>query len=520
MTKKISCLSRLSTFLFLVLVMLYLMINTGLHSDDYNAINHSINGNYLPLTPENLGWMMVLLPTYLSYWLAYLFFEFDLPLGYDLIKCFSHLASVLLCCHFFKIFLPPKRAIAASIFFVLLPLHDAANYWFMVVPYIFWPSVIMFSFYLLSVNRFGLGFASGLLGAFSGYFSPPYTFGLGVIWFIQKEYRKGFIFITPGILYLAYYFFIKINFSFAEKRINSHLNISDFIKALILQIIGTVDSFVGPSALIKIYYANLSIQPISFLITLFILIYALFYLHYKKVRNEPIRIPNLKLLLIGTIAVLLLSLVMFALTGLYIPSPFNLGNRSLVYGSFLVAVLISLFHFNWKTLLFAWFIFVLPVFGLSDHWKGWNQNQLRMLQNIQANENLKAIKKSDLLVVTGHTYSKLGPFSYIELFASPWVVSSIFKDFSAVAVTQTTSIGGNKITDEKFGASYLLNQYDKIYIYDSEVDSLVSGTREDIVTLIENRPMEIRHWVQLAKGTFIESIILFLSPRLKYIFAR
>ena len=143
-----------------------------------------------------------------------------------------------------------------------------------------------------------------------------------------------------------------------------------------------------------------------------------------------------------------------------------------------------------------------------------------MLQNIQANENLKAIKKSDLLVVTGHTYSKLGPFSYIELFASPWVVSSIFKDFSAVAVTQTTSIGGNKITDEKFGASYLLNQYDKIYIYDSEVDSLVSGTREDIVTLIENRPMEIRHWVQLAKGTFIESIILFLSPRLKYIFAR
>jgi len=36
--------------------------------------------------------------------------------------------------------------------------------------------------------------------------------------------------------------------------------------------------------------------------------------------------------------------------------------------------------------------------------------------------------------------------------------------------------------------------------------------------LLADRPREIRHWVQLAKGSWIESGIVSLSPRLAYLF--
>ena len=510
-------------FILIGATLLYLIFGTGLHGDDYSVITDQSFSEFLALTPENVGLKIFGLPDYYIFWSAYPILGHDYQWGYDLIKWLTHLASVYMGWRFFSVFLSSERALVAAVLFILFPLHETTTYWYMTAPYVFWPAVIMFSFYLFSINKFKLGVAIGLLGAFSGYLSPPYTFGLGVIWFARREYRKGLLFITPGLLYVIYYFSIKIIFPFSELRINSGLDIFLLIKGMVMQVAGTIDSFVGPSAFIKLYYAATSISLWSLFIAMGILIFAWRYVAQRYSEGD-VKVDRSKVndLLMGAFSVLILSMAMYALTGLYVPSPFNLANRSLVYGSLLVAVFLASLPINRKTLLVLWLIFVLPVLGLSDHWKTWNHDQLRILHNIRDHEGLRALQENDMLVVTGNIYNKLGPFSYIEFFSMPWVVNSIFRDFStvehAVAITQTISLEGDVLVDTKSGSRYPLTR--NIYIYDSERNTLSRGDRAAVESLIKDRPLEMRHWVQLAKGTFIETAIVTLSPRLNYLFAK
>ena len=332
---------------------------------------------------------------------------------------------------------------------------------------------------------------------------------------------RGLLFILPGVFYVIYYFSIKFTLPLAERRISPELDILLFGKSMVMQVLGTFDSFVGPSAFIKLYYSAASIGLLSMIIATVILIVAWRYLGQQSIKdNADIAHRNFKHLLLGAVSVLLLSLVMFSLTGLYVPSPFNLGNRSLVYGSLLVAVLLVSLPINRKTLLLLWLIFVLPVFGLSDHWKAWNREQLSILQNIQNHEGLQALQNEDMLIIIGHNYSKLGPYSHIDFFCMPWVVSAIFRDFAAVnqvaAITPTATIVGDDLVDSKFGARYSLTG--NVYIYNTEDNILKPGSRDDVDRLIKKRSPEIRHWVQLTKGTFIETTIVSMSPRLNYLF--
>jgi hypothetical protein len=323
-------------------------------------------------------------------------------------------------------------------------------------------------------------------------------------------------------LYVFYYFSIKYFYPFAEKRIKSDLDLTLFAKGILMQVAGTLDSFLGPSAFIKLYYSAASITLSSLFIATSILFIALRYVEGRTfIADDAGNLIGLKPLLIGALSVLLISLVMFSLTGMYVPSPFNLGNRSLVYGSLLVAILLASMPINRKNILILWLIFVLPVLGLSDHWKAWNQEQKLVLKNISCHHGLRALSETDLLIVTGHIYSRLGPNSHVEFFNMPWVASSIFKDFASVknvvALTQTLNFDNSgELIDSKSGERYSLNR--NIYIYDSENNSLTSSTIQDVSRLVMNRPKEIRHWVQLTKGTFVESAIVALSPRLNYLF--
>lgn len=509
---------ELSFIALIILILFYLIFNTGLHGDDYSVISRWTLTNFFQLTPENLGLKISGVPDYLLFWWIYPALGYDYQWCYDLIKWSSHLTAIFMAWRFFSLFINVYRSFAASLFFVLLPLHETTTYWYMTAPYIFWPAIIMFSFYLLTINKLKLGCMLGSLGAFSGYLSPPYIFGLSLIFFLRREYHKGILFITPGFFYIIYYFYIKFVFPFTEARINPNLDLELFCKGMVLQFFGIIDSVIGPSAFLKIYYSILSIDIFSLFIAILILVLSWCQIYNNKTTNS---VPNgLRDLFFGSVSVLVLSLGMFALTGLYVPSPFNLGNRSLVYSSLAVSALLASLKINRKNLLIIWFIFILPVFGLSDHWKAWNYRQLQILQNIKNHDGLRQLQKNDTLIVTGNIYNKLGPFSHIEFFSMPWVVTSIFRDFcdveNVVAINQTTLFDENILSDSKFGGIYPI--IGNIYIYDSENNTLYSGSSNDIVGLIKHRPQEIRHWVQLAKGTFIEKSILTLSPRLQYLF--
>jgi hypothetical protein len=212
---------------------------------------------------------------------------------------------------------------------------------------------------------------------------------------------------------------------------------------------------------------------------------------------------------------------MYALTGLYSHSAFNLGNRSTVYGSLFIAfLLVAFLPANKKAVAFLLIVFLAPVFGLSDHWKSWNANQKIVIENIKNNQELKAIEIDSTLIVTGNIYSKLGPFAHIEFFSMPWNVSTIFKDSvrtkNIVALTPYVVINDDYLIDPKFRGKYLLK--DKLYVYDSEKDLVKAISAKDVPELIKHQPIIVRHWVQLFKDTWVQNIVVWLSPRLVYLF--
>jgi len=495
--------------------MLYLILGTGLHADDYNYVGAQSFSEFLTSPFEGLS-LYGLVNYYLLWW-TYSVFGYEYQWGYDLVKWTVHIFSTFLAFRFFSLFITPSRAMIAAIVFVLLPLHEVTTYWYMTVGYVLTPALAMISFYFFYTNRYWGGMISGFLGAFSGYISPPYFFGLGLIWFVRREYRKGLLFLLPEIFYVIFYFSMKLLNPASEKKIAHNLDIATFAKSMFLQIGGSIDSYMGPSAFIKLYYSTLSVGLLSLFISIVILVLAVRYLPRGNAgkHNEGTRY-----LLVGCGAVFLLSLGMYGLTSMYVPSPFGLANRSLIYGSLLVAVLVALVPLNKKSLIVLWLLFVLPVSGLSDYWKAWNKEQQAIIQNIAANQELRKIDKDDLLVVKGHIYNKLGPYSYIEYFSMPWVLQSIFRDFAGidkvVALTPTVTLQGDELVDEKFGRRLRIGGH--VYIYDSQENRVTEGTREDIRRLIEERPPGIRHWVQMTKGTFIERWVVYLSPRLQYLF--
>jgi hypothetical protein len=285
---------------------------------------------------------------------------------------------------------------------------------------------------------------------------------------------------------------------------------------MLIQPLSFLESAIGPSYWLKAFYAIESISLVSVIIASVISIFV--FLKVQKI-SKTLVFP--KSLLIGLISVLVLSFGMYALTGLYAHSAFNLGNRSTVYGSLFVAfLLVALLPANKKSAVFLLIIFLVPVFGLSDHWKSWNSHQKIAIKNIKNNQDLKEIESDSTLIITGNLYSKLGEYSHIEFFSMPWNVNAIFhnntKTKTIVAITPYTEIREGYLVDPKFSGKYSLKN--KLYVYDSEKNLVKSVSYKDVPRLIKQQPKIIRHWVQLFKNTWVQDIIVWLSPRLVYLF--
>ena len=102
----------------------------------------------------------------------------------------------------------------------------------------------------------------------------------------------------------------------------------------------------------------------------------------------------------------------------------------------------------------------------------------------------------------------------------PWNVSAIFKDSvktkNIVALTPYVVINDYYLIDSKFGGKYSLEN--KLYVYESEDNLVREISSKDVPELIKQQPKIIRHWVQLFKDTWVQNIIVWLSPRLVYLF--
>ena len=510
--------SKYFYYILILVILSYLILGVGLHGDDYIVINE-MNGiglwEFLKPDVNNIPFIQALnLPNFYTFWWAYPVLGYEYQWLYDVIKIVVHALSIYLIYTFAKDYFNLDRALLFSLIFVLYPLHDSTNYWYMALFYVITPAIILYAHSLIRKNRIKTGLLLLFLGAMWSYASPPYVFGMAIVFLFENKIKKALIFSIPGFVYIFFYFWIQYGNS-VDRRIEPDLEFFSFIKNMLLQFVSFIESAIGPSYWLKVYY---SINSISFISLISVLIIAI-YLFKIPILSQAKKIN--KPLLFGFIGVLLLSFAMYSLTGLYTHSAFNLGNRTTIYGSLLIAFLLAtLLPANKKSIVILLLIFVVPVFGLSDHWKSWNIHQKTIIENIQQNPLLKDIDKNSTLLVTGNLYSKLGPFSHIEFFSMPWNVKAIFKNYAKsreiVALTPYTSFKNELLIDEKYGVNYpLLN---KIYVYDSVDDSVKEINKSNVNELIQQQSNELRHWIQFAKDTWIQKYIVWLSPRLNYIF--
>ena len=498
-------------FFAIVILLLYLIIGTGIHSDEYKLLTQPLNGwqNFWELTHTQFPEFIFALPTYYGFFWAYPVFGFEYQLGYDLIKVVAHLISLFCVYKFACDYIPRDRAMIASAFFVFYPMHDTSVYWYMCVPYTLIPSVILYAHSLMRNNNLLWGFLLVVIGAFAGYVSPPYVFGLVPIFLYGRKYSKAILFALPGVLYSVVFFLISKILGGSSSKIDIHLNFFAFLKQLIFQALSFIDAAIGPSFWLKIYYSIGSIGLISALIAIFIISILLI-----KVSLYSERPQYSKPLFVGLASIAILSFAMYSLTSHNPQTDFSLGNRSTIYGSLLIAFLLALLPLNKKTVVFFALIFILPVFGLSDHWKCWNTHQKIIIENIQTNKELKNIEHGSTVLVTANMYSLLGPFSHIDFFVTGRLFNSIFNDwmidYDIFPLTSDIYLKGNYLMDGKFGGKHALAS--NIYVYNSTINSVAKISLSSVPQLLAQRPREIRHWVQLAKGTWIESGIVYLNP--------
>ena len=502
--------------LFGLIISFYIFWGTGLHGDDMIVVSQLTGSDFSSFIRMEKAGVLLMMPSgYYLFWWAYAFVGPDMLWVYDAIKWLSCVLSIIFVYRFALDYLPHNRALLAALLLVFNPAHETTVYWYMTLTYTLTPALIMLSHHYVRHEKYNKGFLVGFLGSFMYYISPPYGIGLAVIFLLERSYKKALIFIFPALLYISYYFTISIIQPLAEHRLTHGMTIGHLIKNYLLEIPAFFDSMVGPSFWLKVYYSIGAIEVFSMFLALLVIVF--------MIKNLRIERSNISLSLLGgLVAVLLLSFGMFAIADILGHRAFNLGNRLSVYGSLLIAFLVASIPLSRGFLALLAICFVLPTFGLSDHWKSWNANQIKIINRVQNNQDLKKLSESDTLLVADNMYSKLGPFSHIEFFNMPWNVSAIFngvvKSKNIIPLNSYVHFDGHRLIDEKSNLSVEIVK--DIYLYKSADDTLIKISTEQLPDILAKRPREIRHWVQLFKGTWIETAIVRVSPRLGFLFEK
>lgn len=503
-------------FFILFLLLAYLYLGTGIHSDDYAFMDRCSNwtlGQLLTIDVYNH-------PTYWFYIpvLYYDYIQFYLvrhnTAFYDLIKIVTSFGCIFLIYLFARDYMHRYKALLFSTMFILFPTHDATNFWTIGQYMIITAALVMYAHSLLNKNKFKRGFFFGILASFSSYASPPYVFGLSLIFLLRKQYKKFILFLVPQIIYILYYVAMKKMMGLMDYRTAEIANLSKVFKQFVLQVATFIDAALGPSLWLKIYYSFVQLSLASILISC-IVIY-IFYRYYETTKERV----NTELFY-GLISVLFLSFGLYALTGMYPQLAFNLGNRTTVYGSLLISFMIVMFLMRGKrstTLIFA--IFIFSILGISDHWKNWNDRQQQIMQNISQNRELDEFDRTKQLFVSYNQYSQFGSMGHIEFFSDGSTASSIFKfatgeDYRVIPINRRHYYKNGEIIDKKFGNKFKVDDF--IYIYDSNSDTISKVDRKKIQCYIDALPDDTRHWIQLLdKDNWIRRVALYLMPRLDY----
>jgi hypothetical protein len=506
----------ISGFVIIALVLLYMSIGTGIHSDDYSNLGLVKEGDFFGTLGVvlNIPIFYYSLPALLFDFIQFYFFGYT-GILYDVTKALVAVFSIYAAWRFALQYISQNRAFLFAALFILFPLHDATNYWTTGSYILITGALVMLSHVQISNGSTKSGLALGFLGAFWSYASPSLVTGLSIIFLLQRQYRKFIIFIIPEFIYVLYYFAISRLFAIGDFRTKDVSSLSAVLKQFLLQVGTFIDVAFGPSLWLKLYYSIASISLTSMILAIAVIgfVWRLSSLH--KATGES-------LILISSCVVLIVSLLTLSLTGALPQIAFNMGNRVTYFGSMFLAFLVVLSLRSRAVFRVVIPVFVLSIFGLSDHWKDWNVKQNNIIEAIRSNTELKNIT-GETVYVSGNHYSLLGKISHIEFFSAGYVVNAVFRlalgedrKFQVASLSKYHYWNEGELIDRKFGDR--ATAIDMVVIYDSNSNHLIRMPANELNAYIQSMPAVTRHWIQLLDNGPVHRLILFLMPRLKYSF--
>ncbi|MFA6078143.1 MAG: hypothetical protein WC779_00130 [Candidatus Omnitrophota bacterium] len=502
-------------YIFFFLLIAYLVINTGLVSDDFEAMTSSQSASFKNILIPHGNFYFIDVPVmHFTHYLWYHFFNILSAVAVNIVKIAYIILAFYMVAQFFKIYMDEALAILASFLFIFFPSHDSTVYMFMCQYLTLTFAFYLYAYYLAHNNKLTLAFLAALIASFISYGSTPLAIALFALFIMNKSYKKAAVIIIPNIIYAAYFITVTMFMKIGHPRTLEALSITAVMKQYILQILTFVDAVCGPQMWLKVYYSfsQLSLQSI-----VAGLIFSL--ICYKIIKGSAARY-NLKLV-ISLFILVALSFGVFALTGRYPQLCFNLGNRVTIYGALLLTYLIVLVPAPKLVKYAIVILLIFTVLGISDHWKRWNVHQQKVICNMRDNKDLQAYNDKRVLYFAGNQYSKYGPMSHIEFLSEAWVPNCILKlMLGKTVVTSPISrrfkYENGCLVDTKYNSSSEVDRY--INIYDSERNELFQVDAEYINGYIDTLPLDKRHWVQVIGNARVRDIALKLMPRLRYAF--
>jgi hypothetical protein len=488
----------------------FLLWGTGLATDEYvfllQALTQPISKNWWPTT-------LISMPV-LHYAQALPYFVIgDRVWAYDVLKAVYTGAGVYFASCFFRIFCLPRRALLLGFMFVFLPLDDAVVFTDLYLVIAF--TCYLYAYALGHKGRLGWSVLFAFIGSFSSYGSPPMALGLAALALMQKQRRLAGALLIPNLIYIAYYLFTSLVLKVGTQRLTGELSVTALVKQSIVQITSFLDASIGPSAWAKIAYSIGSLDELGWFVAPLAAIAAVYY-----IAGERRTVADRRLIAAASI-ILVGSFGMFALTGLYPQMAFSLGDRVMIYGGFFLICLLASMRLPRAVESGIVVVLVLAIVGIATHWKQWAREVDQVAANIRTNESIRSLPAGTLLYVSGHQYSRLGPYSHIDFFTANYVVQTFFKlqlgpdtalDFASF--NRRLVFKDGVLSDRKYGDAAPVNG--GIWLYNSNSNTLEYLDAVDIQKQLDALPEDIRHWTQQLKGGRIDALITRLSPSLRY----
>jgi len=504
-SKAASFLLRISLPIVFILLIGYLLYDTGIVSDDFDGIDRAKKAAIGELLTPKTGFYFFETPLeYYAFFVWYRAFGLFDPICVSVIKIIYIALSFFMIRAFFSLFTDRISSYLISFVFLFFPSHDATVYWFMGQYLTLSIAFYLYAYFLAEKERPLAAFAFGLLGSFISYGSPIVVLGLGALFIISKKFKKAAILIIPNLIYLAYYHWASSISSFTELKISSSFSPAVFARNLAVQAGSFLDACLGPSIWAKIFYSIASIGPGSFCIGA--VLTAGLYFMFKG--HAPERVN--KKLLLGLFFITIGALGVFSMTGKYPEIAFNLGDRITIFGSLLISYALLSLPVGRVARIAVLGILVFSILGISDHWKAFARHERTVMRNIQNNPDLASYDDPRYIYVMGNQYSKLGPFSHIEFLSEGWVTGPLLKMLTgnnkirAYPLTKNYIFENGIICDRRTVFTRAVSFY--IYVYDSEKDRLFAVPEGYIAPLIRSLPEEKRHWIQLTGAEKLETI--------------